>query len=150
MIISSRTDESGYTRVLWEATPEKTYVYKFKIVPTEERLKELGEQSLKDDYLNAIQPLKSIQGISANLVRLLENKFKQAPQITSAEYNAWLSAFTWAEETELRTFVLNSVQELVDLGLATISGSSENAHMQALRDFINSSEETVLNKLFNG
>lgn len=147
MIIDQYTDEAGFIRIVWEAELGRSYVYKFEEEPTEDDLIRLGEASVLTDIIQETLPIRFSDSIRPDLAQLFAEKCREVPTLTSSQYNTWLAAMTWNDEAFLRFFVSEFAKELSIRGNVSLSGATENAHMQAARDYINAVLPAIFNRL---
>lgn len=145
MIIEQFTDEAGFIRIVWQASPDKAINLKFQTLPDESEIERLALEIVEQEALQSIEPINVT--IDPEIALMFAEKCRAEPGLTSGQYNTWAAVLGWDQEAEVRFFVSEFAKEMQRRGSLSITSPTENAHMQAARDYINSVSPQVYAKL---
>jgi hypothetical protein len=148
MIISQYTDMAGKIRILWQspATGE-VYHYKFNEEPTTQQLETLSDES------DAYTDIQKTPTLTFDLleyrdqIKTFIEQVKARPNLTLAQYNAYLGSLQWYDAAVIRFFVFVFAVRLAERKDIDLPNQTEANTLQAVRDFIVDTPARKLAKL---
>lgn len=148
MILSQTTDIAGKIRIVWQspATGE-VYQYKFNEQPTQQQLEALSDES------DALTDIQKTQNLTFDLLEYRDlltmfiQQVKARPNLTLAQYNAFLGTLAWYDASVIRFFVFVFAVKLAERRQINLQSQTETNTLQAVRDFIVDTPPRKLAKL---
>ena len=148
MIIEQTIDDAGKIRILWQNANKEIYMFKFDTEPTEQILENLSNAQDVAKVIDRTPILQLDITEYKHLLRIFVEKIKSTPNITFNQYNTYLNSLDWTHSSVMRCFIFLISQKLAESKYIVLSDVTETVALRVVRDFIVTSPNWKLIKLF--